>query len=151
MPLSGTDIGLGMVGEKDEETQAQNKIPLVPLSLACSFAKVLNNLGLSPRRLPLPISVAETGDRDGRRMSLPSKCPFPPRSPSRSLMLDLSLPAGRQTYTDATETQMGSTWNVTGVFCLFPTKLGVSRGTWVYVHVFNRTRVFVWRTGLSFW
>lgn len=99
----------------------------------------------------MPISVAETGGRDGRRLSLPSKCPFPPRSPSRSLMLDLSLPAGRQTYTDAIETQMGSIWNVTGVFCLFPTELGVSRGTWVYVHVFNRTRVFVWRTGLSFW
>lgn len=65
-------------------------------------------------------------------------------------MLDLNLPAGRQACTGATETQMGSTWNVTGVFCLFPTRLGVSRGTWVCVHVFNRTRVFAWRTGLSF-
>lgn len=38
---------------EDEETQAQNKIPLVPLSLACPSAKLLNNLG------------AEVGDREG--------------------------------------------------------------------------------------
>lgn len=50
-----------MVGEKDEETQAQNKIPLVPLSLACSFAKVLNNLGFPPRGLP----IAHQCSRDG--------------------------------------------------------------------------------------
>lgn len=57
-----TDIrpGDGMGGEEeevrvleDEETQAQNKIPLVPVSLACPSAEPLRNLG------------AEVGDRDG--------------------------------------------------------------------------------------
>lgn len=63
-------------------------------------------------------------------------------------MLEPNPPAGRQACTDVIETRMGSTWSVTGVFCLFPPRLGVSRGTWVCVHVFNRTRVFVCGVGL---
>lgn len=66
-----------MGGEKDEETQTQNKIPLVPLSLACSFAKLLDNLGL-------PVAhqcVAEVGDRDGGGLRFPS-APFPPGAPA---------------------------------------------------------------------
>jgi len=76
--------------QKDEETQAQNKIPLVPLSLACPFANLLTNLGLLPHGpTTAHQGVAEMGDRDGGEAELP-KGPFPLGAPAGPQVLDLN-------------------------------------------------------------
>lgn len=78
--LGWSDKGLGMDGweeeevrvpEEDEETRAQSKIPLAPLSLARPFAELRHNLG------------AETVTQMGGQLGAPS-APLSLRNPSRS-------------------------------------------------------------------
>lgn len=100
--LGWTDKGLGMDGwekevvrvpEEVEETRAQSKIPLAPLSLARPFEELRHNLGAE--------TVTQMGGRG--QLGAPSAL-GPSGTPAGPQVLDPSRPAGRQACAEVTDT-----------------------------------------------